>query len=123
MPWWLTDEFYGSDEAEYASWLRTLPDDIRADYELGPWTGAGESMAAGFLHDDHDGRRGEGFWLPVAISTCWRRVLSWLLRPRAMLTAGNSESSGESELIGARSAPGSGWRPGRRRARSRQRWR
>jgi hypothetical protein len=99
MPWWLTDEFYGSDEAEYASWLRTLPDDIRADYELGPWTGAGESMAAGFLHDDHDGRRGEGF-----ASGGYFDLLAPGLE-LAAATASNADRGhselGESELIGA----------------------
>jgi hypothetical protein len=59
-PWWLEDEFYGSDEAEHASWLRSLPDDIRAEYESGPWTGGGEAWGAGFLHHD-EGPSGLGF--------------------------------------------------------------
>jgi hypothetical protein len=48
-PWWLEDAFYGTDEAEEAAWLAGLPTDVRDEYEAGPWTGAGESMAAGFL--------------------------------------------------------------------------
>lgn len=98
MPWWLTDEFYGTDEAEYASWLRTLPEDIRADYLIGPWTGAGESMAAGFLHHDHDGRRGEGF-----ASGGYFDLLAPGLE-LASATASNADRGhdqlGESELVG-----------------------
>jgi len=41
-------------EAEQAAWLRGLPDEVRADYLTGAWTGTGESEAAGFLHDDHE---------------------------------------------------------------------
>jgi hypothetical protein len=98
MPWWLTDEFYGTDEAEYASWLRTLPEDIRSDYLIGPWTGAGESMAAGFLHHDHDGRRGEGF-----ASGGYFDLLAPGLE-LAAATASNADRGhdqlGESELVG-----------------------
>ncbi len=62
MPWWLTDQFYGSDAAEQASWLATLPADIRAAYEYGPWDGSGEVFAAGFLHHDSgSGPAGPGF--------------------------------------------------------------
>ena len=31
-PWWLTDEFFGSDEAEQEAWLRGLPADIAAGW-------------------------------------------------------------------------------------------
>jgi hypothetical protein len=48
------------DEDDEAAWLRGLPDDVRADYLAGAWTGAGESEAAGFLHHA-DGPSGRGF--------------------------------------------------------------
>jgi hypothetical protein len=97
-PWWLTDEFYGSDAAEQAAWLAGLPADIRAAYENGPWDGTGEVFAAGFLHHDPgDGPAGPGFiadgWADTAL-------------PGAALAAAAADAGarpadlGESELIG-----------------------
>jgi hypothetical protein len=97
-PWWLTDEFYGSDEAEQASWLATLPADIRAAYENGPWDGTGEVFAAGFLHHDPgSGPAGPGFAAGGLFDTA---------RPGPALAAAAADASerrtelGESELIG-----------------------
>ncbi len=62
VPWWLSEEFTGSDAELEAAFVRSLPADIRAEYAAGPWTGAGETVAAGFLHHDAGaGPRGEGF--------------------------------------------------------------
>jgi len=62
VPWWLSEEFAGSDEELAAAFVRSLPADIRAEYAAGPWTGAGEAWGAGFLHHDPSaGPRGEGF--------------------------------------------------------------
>ncbi len=62
VPWWLSEEFTGSDAELEAAFIRSLPADIRAEYAAGPWTGAGEAWGAGFLHHDQSaGPRGEGF--------------------------------------------------------------
>ncbi len=97
-PWWLLDAFHGSDEAEEAAWLAGLPADIRAEYEAGPWSGAGESMAAGFLHHDHDGAAGTGFASGGAADTMPPGPA--LARLTAGATAGGYPPLGESELIG-----------------------
>ncbi len=59
--WWRPGEFCGSDEEEYAAWLAGMPDDIRADYLAGPYTGAGEAIPPGFTHRDLGGPSGAGF--------------------------------------------------------------
>jgi hypothetical protein len=62
VPWWLSEEFTGSDAELEAAFLRNLPADIRAEYAAGPWTGAGEVFAAGFVHHDAGvGPRPDGF--------------------------------------------------------------
>jgi hypothetical protein len=62
VPWWLSEDFTGSDEELAAAFVRSLPADIRAEYAGGPWTGAGEAWGAGFLHHDPGaGPRGDGF--------------------------------------------------------------
>jgi len=60
-PGWLTDQFYCTDEAEQASWLASLPADVRADYLAGPYTGADEAIPVGFTHRDPGGPAGAGF--------------------------------------------------------------
>ncbi len=97
-PWWLEDAFYGTDEAEEAAWLAGLPTDIRAEYEAGPSTGAGESMAAGFLHHDQDGAAGTGFASGGAADAMPPGPA--LARLTAAATAGGYPPLGESELIG-----------------------
>lgn len=84
-------------EAEHAAWLRSLPDDIRADYLAGPWTGAGESEAAGFLHHA-DGPSARGFAGGGACDTMEPGLD--LARMVAMTIAGGYAKLGESELIG-----------------------
>jgi hypothetical protein len=97
-PWWLTDEFCGSDAAEQASWLASLPAEIRTAYENGPWDGTGEVFAAGFLHHDPgDGPAGPGF-----IAGGWADTAA----PGPALAAAADDAAtrraelGESELIG-----------------------
>jgi hypothetical protein len=98
-PWWLTDEFHGSDAAEHAAWLAGLPADIRAAYENGPWDGTGEVFAAGFLHHDPggDGPAGPGFiaggWADTALPGPG-------LAAAAADAATRRPQLGESELIG-----------------------
>ncbi len=97
-PWWLEDAFYGNDDAEEAAWVAGLPSDVRAEYEAGPWTGAGESMAAGFLHHDHDGPAGTGFASGGAADAMPPGPV--LARLTASAAAGGYPPLGESELIG-----------------------
>jgi hypothetical protein len=66
------------EEAEHASWLAGLPADVRADYEAGPWTGEGESlapgsctgtgMATGAGPDSHPAAP----WTRSCLGRCWR---------------------------------------------------
>jgi len=98
VPWWLSEEFTGSDAELEAAFLRNLPPDIRAEYEAAPWTGSGEALAAGFLHhDEFAGPRGDGFAsggehdiLPPGLE----------LAVAAAQTMGGLADLGESELIG-----------------------
>ncbi|MGO8956298.1 MAG: hypothetical protein ACLQFR_02820 [Streptosporangiaceae bacterium] len=111
--WWPGDEDCYDDpdpaddafdaDPEHACWLAGLPDDVRAEYEAGPWTGDGESIPAGFLHGDGDsGRCGAGFAAGGALDAL---VPGPLL---AKLTAAAVDGQdgpgharlGESELIG-----------------------
>jgi hypothetical protein len=98
VPWWLSEEFTGSDAELEAAFLRSLPADIRAEYEAAPWTGSGEALAAGFLHHDElAGPRGDGFAaggehdiLPPGLE----------LAAAAAVATGELAGLGESELIG-----------------------
>ncbi len=89
------------DQAEHASWLAGLPADVRADYEAGPWTGAGESVPAGFLHGD-PGCCGSGFASGGALDALVPGPL--LARLTAAAVGGQDGPGharlGESELIG-----------------------
>jgi Domain of unknown function (DUF222) len=97
-PWWLLDAFHGSDDAEEAAWLAGLPADVRAEYEAGPWTGGGESVAAGFLHHDHDGPAGAGF-ASGGVADAMPPGPP-LARLASGATADGCSPLGESELIG-----------------------
>jgi hypothetical protein len=94
------DEDYDQD-AEHASWLASLPAGMRAEYEAGPWTGAGESIPAGFLHHDHDVPSGAGFAAGGALDGL---APGPLLAGAAAAAAGSDQERhgalGESELIG-----------------------
>ncbi|HTA01840.1 MAG TPA: hypothetical protein VK802_15755 [Streptosporangiaceae bacterium] len=46
---------------DYEAWLAGLPAAVRADFLAGAWTGAGESIPAGFLHHLRAGPAGTGF--------------------------------------------------------------
>src|SRR5271165_1526874 len=59
---WFDDEPGETADAEFAAWLRGLPDDIRADYLSRPSAGPLETDPAGFTHHDTEpGSRGIGF--------------------------------------------------------------
>ena len=94
------DEDYDQD-AEHASWLASLPADVRAEYQAGPWTGAGESIPAGFLHHDHGVPSGAGFAAGGALDAL---APGPLLATAAAAAAGSDQDRhgalGESELIG-----------------------
>ena len=50
-----------NDPDDYEAWIAGLPGDIRAEFLAGAWTGAGESIPAGFLHHMRGGPSGAGF--------------------------------------------------------------
>jgi hypothetical protein len=54
----LEDGDPGEPGDEPVDWLAGEPDDVQDE---GPWTGAGEAFAAGFLHHDQDGQYATGF--------------------------------------------------------------
>jgi hypothetical protein len=104
VPWWLLEEFCGSEEAEHASWLAGLPEDVREEYERGPYTGEGEAIPPGFSHHDEGGGHGCGFAAGGANDTALPGpALAKALQAAAgvPLTGGGQHADlGESELIG-----------------------
>jgi HNH endonuclease len=97
VPWWLTDEFFGSDEAEQEAWLRGLPADIAAGWRDEPRSD--DLPGAGFTHRDAGvGPRPEAGFAAGG-------VLDGAL-PGPVLAAGVAAAAarggalGESELIG-----------------------
>jgi hypothetical protein len=98
VPWWLSEEFTGTDAELGAAFLRNLPSDIRAEYEAGPWTGAGEAWGAGFVHHDEvAGPRGHGF---AAGGEHDILAPGPELAAAAAAAAARPRELGESELIG-----------------------
>jgi hypothetical protein len=104
LPWWLLEEFCGTEEAEQASWLAGLPEDVREEYERGPYTGEGEAIPPGFSHHDEGGGQGCGFAAGGANDTALPGpALASALQAAAgvPLTGGGRHGElGESELIG-----------------------
>src|SRR5215472_4760817 len=93
--WWL-DEQPGA-EAEQAAWIASLPADVRAAYEAGPYTGAGEFLPPGFTHRD-PGQYGVGFAAGgVLDSTPGGPFLATVT---ASATQDGYQQLGEAELIG-----------------------
>jgi hypothetical protein len=92
VPWSSED-----DEDDEAEWLRGLPDDVRADYLAGAWTGAGESEAAGFLHHA-DAPSARGFAGGGACDTM--EPGPDLARMVDVTVASGYAKLGESELVG-----------------------
>jgi len=98
VPWWLSEEFTGSDAELEAAFIRSLPADIRAEYAAGPWTGAGEALAAGFLHHDElAGPRGDGFAAGGELDVL---VPGPELAAAAAAAGADPGGLGESELVG-----------------------
>jgi hypothetical protein len=89
--------FYDDDEAEESSYLASLPPDVRQAYLAGPWTGAGEGIAAGFLHHQADEIRGLGF---AAGGHLDQLVPGPELAAHAADASRRGAELGESELIG-----------------------
>jgi hypothetical protein len=87
-----------TDPDDYEAWLAGLPVDIRAEFLAGPWTGAGESIAAGFLHHMRGGPSGVGF----ASGGILDEMIPGppLADALAAVTADGHAQLGESELIG-----------------------
>jgi len=85
------------DDAEHASWLRSLPEDVRAEYLAGPWTGEREAEPAGFLHHDHE-PSGLGFASGGVLDTL--EPGPWLAKALTTATSQGHCDLGESELIG-----------------------
>jgi hypothetical protein len=92
-----SDALCSPDDEDEAAWLRSLPDDVRADYLAGPWTGEGESEAAGFLHHDRE-PSGRGFASGGGCDTM--PPGPDLARLVDMTIFGGYTKLGESELIG-----------------------
>ena len=92
-------EFCGSAEAEHASWLASLPEDIREEYLSGPYTGDGEAIPPGFTHHDRGVPTGAGFAAGGVLDQM--APGPWLGDALARLATANAEYLGESELIGA----------------------
>jgi hypothetical protein len=97
-PWGPPDDYPGGDEAEYAAWVASMPDDVRADHLAGPYTGAGEVIPPGFTHRDPGGPTGVGFAAGGALDTL--APGPWLARELADVSAAGHDQLGESELIG-----------------------
>jgi hypothetical protein len=97
VPWWLTDEFFGSDEAEQEAWLRGLPDDIAAGWRDEPRSD--DLPGAGFTHRDETvGPRPEaGF---AAGGVLDGALPGPVLAAGLAAAAGRGSGLGESELIG-----------------------
>ena len=90
-----------TDPDDYQAWLAGLPADVRADFLAGAWTGAGESIPAGFLHHLRGGPSGAGFAAGGTLDTLapgpW---LAEALTAAAGTAQGGHAALGESELIG-----------------------
>src|SRR5215469_11944090 len=93
--WWL-DEQPGAD-AEQAAWLASLPPDVRAAYEAGPYTGAGEFLPPGFTHRE-PGQYGVGFAAGGVLDSTPGGP--FLATATASATQDGYQQLGESELIG-----------------------
>src|SRR5580704_11628900 len=93
-----------TDPDDYQGWLAGLPAEVRADFLAGAWTGAGESIPAGFLHHLRAGPAGTGFAAGGVLDTL--PPGPWLADATATATAtataggGGPGQLGESELIG-----------------------
>src|SRR5580704_13523452 len=87
---------------DYEAWLAGLPAEVRADFLAGAWTGAGESIPAGFLHHLRAGPAGTGFAAGGVLDTL--PPGPWLADALTTATAtsggGGHGGLGESELIG-----------------------
>jgi hypothetical protein len=87
-----------SDPDDYEAWLAGLPADIRAEFLAGAWTGAGESIPAGFLHHMRGGPSGAGFASGGVLDAMTPGPA--LADALGAVTANGHSQLGESELIG-----------------------
>jgi hypothetical protein len=97
VPWWLTDQYFGSDEAEHAAWVRGLPPDIAAAWrdELR----SDDLPGSGFTHRDAatGPRPDAGF---AAGGVLDAMLPSPVLAAAVHAAATQGDGLGESELIG-----------------------
>ncbi len=97
VPWWLTDDYFGTDEAEHAAWLRGLPPDVAAAWrdELR----SDDLPGAGFTHRDvAPGLRPEAGFAAGGELDVMRP--GPVLAAAAYAAASRRSELGESELIG-----------------------
>jgi hypothetical protein len=87
-----------TDPEDYQAWLAGLPAGVRADFLAGGWTGAGESIPAGFLHHVPGGPSGAGFAAGGVLDTM--APSPWLAEALTAATSGGHGELRESELIG-----------------------
>jgi hypothetical protein len=97
VPWWLTDDYFGSDEAEQAAWVRGLPPDIAAAWRDEPRSD--DLPGAGFTHRDETlGPRPEAAFAAGGVLDA---ALPGPVLAAGLEAAGGRDGRlGESELIG-----------------------
>ncbi|HUB40533.1 MAG TPA: hypothetical protein VMA72_16930 [Streptosporangiaceae bacterium] len=97
VPWWLSNEYFGSDEAEQAAWLRGLPADVAAAWRDEPRSD--DLPGAGFTHHDAGvGLRPEaGFAAGGVLDAA---APGPVLAAAVAAAATRGSGLGESELIG-----------------------
>jgi hypothetical protein len=97
VPWWLADEFFGSDEAEQAAWLRGLPADVAAAWRDEPRSD--DLPGAGFTHrDPATGLRPEAAFAAGGVLDA--ALPGPALAAALHAAAARGSGLGESELIG-----------------------
>ncbi|HEY2080005.1 MAG TPA: hypothetical protein VGH53_27070, partial [Streptosporangiaceae bacterium] len=97
VPWWLAEEFFGSDAGEQAAWLRGLPADVAAGWRDEPRSD--DLPGAGFTHHDQTpGPRPEAEFAAGGVLD--GALPGPVLAAAVAAAAGRGTGLGESELIG-----------------------
>ena len=82
---------------DYEAWLAGLPAAVRADFLAGAWTGAGESIPAGFLHHLRGGPSGAGFAAGGVLDTL--APGPWLAEALTTATAASATAAGTGSWV------------------------